>query len=322
MENILITGITGQDGIFLTHKLIKQNKNFSIIGISRQKDSLPFYNKLKLLGTNDFSKIKILHTDLTNKQAVDLLIKEVSPTRVFNLSGPSSVYESLNNPANTDKLITGIFDNLTESLITHKNFCNFFQASSSEMLSGGPDGIIDENSEEKPNSPYAISKLNNHKKVLKLSDEFSWNMVSGIMFNHESEFRDSNYLTPKIISGVNDINNNKLEFLDIGSIDYMRDWCFAGDVMDAAIKLSFGNAKGSYIIGSGNGHTIQEILEIVFGSYNLNWKKYVSIDKNLLRKGDPKIKIANPKKIYDEFGWEAETSFFDLIMRCMNKSIQ
>ena len=322
MENILITGITGQDGIFLTHKLIKQNKNFSIIGISRQKDSLPFYNKLKLLGTNDFNKIKILNTDLTNKQAVDLLIKEVSPTRVFNLSGPSSVYESLNNPENTNKLITGIFDNLTESLITHKNFCNFFQASSSEMLSGGSEGIIDENSKEKPNSPYAKSKLNNHKKVLNLSDEFSWNIVSGIMFNHESEFRDSNYLTSKIISGVKNINNKKLEFLDIGSIDYMRDWCFAGDVMDAAIKLSFGNAKGSYIIGSGKGHTIQEILEIVFGSYNLNWRKYVSIDKNLLRKGDPKIKIANPKKIHHEFGWTAETSFFDLIMRCMNNNIQ
>ena len=321
MENILITGITGQDGIFLTHKLIKQNKNFSIIGISRQKDLDPFYNKLKLLGTDDFSKVKILHTDLTNKQAVDLLIKEVSPTRVFNLSGPSSVYESLNYPEHTNKLITGIFDNLTESLITHENFCNFFQASSSEMLSGGLDGVIDENSEEKPNSPYAISKLNNHKKVLKLSDEFSWNIISGIMFNHESEFRDSNYLTSKIISGVKNINNNKLEFLDIGSIDYMRDWSFAGDVMDAVVKLSYGNAQGSYIIGSGVGHTIQEILEIVFGYYDLNWKKYVSIDKNLLREGDPKVKIANPKKIFSEFGWKAETSFSDLIIRCIEKSI-
>jgi GDPmannose 4,6-dehydratase len=321
MENILITGITGQDGIFLTHKLIKQNKNFSIIGISRQKDLVPFYNKLKLLGTDDFSKVKILHTDLTNKQAVDLLIKEVSPTRVFNLSGPSSVYESLNYPENTNKLITGIFDNLTESLITHENFCNFFQASSSEMLSGGLDGVIDENSQEKPNSPYAISKLNNHKKVLKLSDEFSWNIISGIMFNHESEFRDSNYLTSKIISGVKNINNNKLEFLDIGSIDYMRDWSFAGDVMDAIVKLSYGNAQGSYIIGSGVGHTIQEILEIVFGYYDLNWKKYVSIDKNLLREGDPKVKIANPKKIFSEFGWKAETSFSDLIIRCIEKSI-
>ena len=321
MENILITGITGQDGIFLTHKLIKQNKNFSIIGISRQKDLDPFYNKLKLLGTDDFSKVKILHTDLTNKQAVDLLIKEVSPTRVFNLSGPSSVYDSLNYPEHTNKLITGIFDNLTESLITHENFCNFFQASSSEMLSGGLDGVIDENSEEKPNSPYAISKLNNHKKVLKLSDDFSWNIISGIMFNHESEFRDSNYLTSKIISGVKNINNNKLEFLDIGSIDYMRDWSFAGDVMDAIVKLSYGNAQGSYIIGSGVGHTIQEILEIVFGYYDLNWKKYVSIDKNLLREGDPKVKIANPKKIFSEFGWKAETSFSDLIIRCIEKSI-
>jgi len=321
MENILITGITGQDGIFLTHKLIKQNKNFSIIGISRQKDLDPFYNKLKLLGTDDFSKVKILHTDLTNKQAVDLLIKEVSPTRVFNLSGPSSVYDSLNYPEHTNKLITGIFDNLTESLITHENFCNFFQASSSEMLSGGLDGVIDENSEEKPNSPYAISKLNNHKKVLKLSDDFSWNIISGIMFNHESEFRDSKYLTSKIISGVKNINNKKLEFLDIGSIDYMRDWSFAGDVMDAVVKLSYGNAQGSYIIGSGVGHTIQEILEIVFGYYDLNWKKYVSIDKNLLREGDPKVKIANPKKIFSEFGWKAETSFSDLIIRCIEKSI-
>ena len=322
MENILITGITGQDGIFLTHKLIKQNKDCSIVGISRQKDLLPFYNKLKMLGTSDFSKVKILHADLTNKGAVDSLIKEVIPTRVFNLSGPSSVYESMNNPENTNRLITGIFDNLTKSLINHKNFCNFFQASSSEMLSGGSDGIINENSEEKPNSPYAVSKLNNHKKVMELSDEFSWNIVSGIMFNHESEFRDSNYLTSKIISGVKDIKDNKLKFLDIGSIDYMRDWCFAGDVMDAAIKLSFGNAKGSYIIGSGKGHTIQEILEIVFESYNLNWKKYVSIDKNLLRAGDPKVKIANPEKIYREFSWKAETSFFDLIMRCVDRSIQ
>jgi len=189
------------------------------------------------------------------------------------------------------------------------------------MLSGGLDGVIDENSEEKPNSPYAISKLNNHKKVLKLSDEFSWNIISGIMFNHESEFRDSNYLTSKIISGVKNINNNKLEFLDIGSIDYMRDWSFAGDVMDAIVKLSYGNAQGSYIIGSGVGHTIQEILEIVFGYYDLNWKKYVSIDKNLLREGDPKVKIANPKKIFSEFGWKAETSFSDLIIRCIEKSI-
>jgi GDPmannose 4,6-dehydratase len=320
MENILITGITGQDGIFLTHKLINKNKNALIIGISRQKNSSQFYQKLKSLGNINVQNIHILNQDLTNKRSVDLLIKDVKPNRVFNLSGPSSVYESLVDPEKTVYAVTKIFDNLTSALIENNNFCNFYQASSSEMFCGDENGVIDENSSEQFNSPYAESKLINHKKALTLANQFSWKIVSGIMFNHESEFRGSNYLTSKIITGVKNIHNKKMDSLKVGSLDYIRDWSFAGDVMNAVIDLSYNNATGSYVIGSGAGHSIKEILDIVFNHYNLNWEKYVHVDKKLLRKGDAKVKISNPEKIYQDFGWKTQTTFNDLIKRCIEKN--
>ena len=317
MKKILITGITGQDGLFLTEKYLNENENHFVYGISRSNDLNLFYKKLNTLHVKSVENLKILNIDLNNRNQVFDLLKKINPQAVYNFSGPSSVYQSLDNKEGSISTIKNIFDNLTESLIKLENFCNFFQASSSEMFENVSNNAIDENTRMVPNSPYAIGKHENHKTVLKLSKEFNWNIVSGIMFNHESEFREDDYLIKKIINSADKISKKQMSSFQLGSPDYVRDWSFAGDVINAAFTLIKNNSKGSYVIGSGKGSKILDIVEIVFDSFNLNWENYLEINEDLLRKGDAKVKVSNPAKIKQDIGWETSMNFDKLIYRCI-----
>ena len=210
MKKILITGITGQDGLLLTEKYLNENENHFVYGISRSNDLNLFYKKLHSLHVKSVENLKILNIDLNNRNQVFDLLKKINPQAVYNFSGPSSVYQSLDNKEGSISTIKNIFDNLTESLIKLENFCNFFQASSSEMFENVSNNAIDENTRMVPNSPYASGKHENHKTVLKLSKEFNWNIVSGIMFNHESEFREDDYLIKKIINSADKISKKQM----------------------------------------------------------------------------------------------------------------
>ena len=317
MENILITGITGQDGLFLTEKYLNENKNYYVYGISRSNDLDLFYKRLNSLNVKSIDNLKILNIDLNNKGKVFDLLEKIKPSAVYNFSGPSSVYRSLNYQEESITTIKNIFYNLTESLIELENFCNFFQASSSEMFENVSNNAIDENTKMIPNSPYAKGKYENHKTVLKLSKEYNWNIVSGVMFNHESEFREDDYLIKKIINSADKIRKKQSSKFQLGSVDYIRDWSFAGDVINAAFTLIENNAKGSYVIGSGKGSKILDIVEIVFNNFNLNWEDCLEINEDLLRKGDAKVKVSNPAKIKQDIGWETSMDFDELILRCI-----
>ena len=185
------------------------------------------------------------------------------------------------------------------------------------MYENVSNNAINENTKMVPNSPYAIGKYKNHKGVLKLSREYNWNIVSGVMFNHESEFRGGDYLIKKIINSADKISKKQSLSFQLGSIDYIRDWSFAGDVIDAAFKLIKNNARGSYVIGSGKGSKILDIVEIVFNNFNLNWEDYLEINEDLLRKGDAKVKVSDPAKIKQDIGWETSMDFDELILRCI-----
>ncbi len=321
MENILITGISGQDGIFLTNSLFNKNENIVIHGTSRNKNEEFIIKQLKKIETKNLQNLKIYNLDLEDKNRVENLVTKVKPNRIFNLSGPSSVYDSFNEPQQTENTILTIFNNLIDVLISKDMKCNFFQASSSEMFTTNLEGKIDESSKLEPNSPYAKAKVSNHNKVLDLVNEYEWNITSGIMFNHESEFREKNYLTSKIINTAFEIYKKRSDKLIVGSLDYVRDWSFAGDIMDAASILAFNNAKGPYVLGSGNGRSIRDLVQVVFSYFNLDWEKYVLVDNSLLRSGDPEIKISDPSKIFNEFGWKTKVSFEDLIERCIEKKL-
>ena len=318
MKKILITGISGQDGLFLTNHLINKYEKLEIVGTSRQDSHSIFYNNLLSLGLENRGDVSIYQIDLNDYNIVNNLISDFKPHYVYNLSGPSSVYESFSN-VDSKKLITNIFDNLTNALIKSNNFARFFQASSSEMFSPNCNEELNENSEFSPNSPYALAKLDNHNKVISLNKKYDWKIYSGITFNHESEFRKHDYLIMKIIIAAWKIKNNKGSNLTIGSLNYIRDWSHAQDVIVAINLLTENGVSPDYVIGSGKGKKIKDILDYVFQKYNLDWTEFVQIDESLLRDGDSKKIISDPRKIKNELNWETKITFEQMLDRCINK---
>ena len=251
MEKIIITGISGQDGLFLSKLLLKEHENISILGFTRNDDQSFFFNNLKKIHNKDHEKIQLIKVDYNNFHQITDLIKSFSPNYIYNLMGPSSVYDSIANPKNGE-FIKNTFDSITNALIEDRNFCNFFQSSSSEMfdISNLP---LSEDSIMRTRSPYAEAKLRNHLKAKEYYDIYDWKITSGIMFNHESEFRSTDYLIMKIIKSAIEISRGKNEKLTVGTTKFIRDWSFAGDIMRAAFLINTKGSQSSYVIGSGVG---------------------------------------------------------------------
>ena len=316
MKKHLITGITGQDGLFLVKKILEEEENPLIFGISRNIDGIDFYKNLKRLEIENIENIKLFNLNLNNSLDTSSFIKEYSPDNVYNLTGPSSPYESIKNPKKYIQIET-IFDNLTDALIENKHFANFYQASSSEMFENSDRSKLNEISAFNPKSPYAKSKFRNHLKVLELRRQFDWNIYSGIMFNHESEFRKEKYLFKKVINSALKIRDKQIEKLEVGSLDYVRDWSFAGDISEAIYKISNYGKSASYVIGSGNENSIGDLISIVFEYFNLDIEKKVNVNQTILRKGDPDYIVSDPSKIKNELDWETSLSFNETVLRCI-----
>ena len=156
MKKVLITGITGQDGLFLSKLLLESNPQAEIFGTSRKINNKNFYKNLESLNIKNYENITLTEVNLLDSQSVNNLIKDITPDAVYNLTGPSSVYESISNPKIAIE-IEGIFHNLINSLVIENNFCKFFQSSSSEMF-GSSNYKLNENSYFSPNSPYSLAK--------------------------------------------------------------------------------------------------------------------------------------------------------------------
>jgi len=317
-QNILITGISGQDGIFLANRILSDDSNkYNIYGISRQNPSITI-NKIRSLGSYD-KNLKILNTDLTEPSNVLNLIRDINPTQVFNLSGPSSVYDSIKNANYFETTINKIFDNLTNACIKLELFPVFFQACSSEMFSNNNSMPLSELSLFDPRTPYAKGKYATFNKVNKLKEEFDWNIKSGIMFNHESEFRDSDYLFMKILKTAKLIKSNKKDYLELGSTEISRDWSFAGDIANAIFLMNQSNDNSNYVIGSGEATSIKELINMTSSICGVDLEKHIVVNQSLLRSGDPKIIVSDPALIRVSLNWTPECSLHDLLQRIYSK---
>ena len=315
MKKVFITGITGQDGLFLTQ--ILSEKNFKIYGTSRSLDNQSFFKNLHYLGVETFENIFKL--DLLNYSKVKSFINDIKPDYIVNLSGPSSVYDSYKRPIESQNQIISIFNNLINSCIELNFFPTIFQASSSEMFKQSDNKGLDENCEFDPKSPYAKAKFINHMRILDLVKKYDWNIKSGIMFNHESEFRTKDYLFMKVINAAYEIKIGKIENLAVGSLVLERDWSFAGDVAKAIESIMISGKDNTYVIGEGKPKKIKDLIEIVFDYNNLNFEQYIIIDEKLLRKGDPLTIYSDPKKLKDELKWSPKLSFEELVFRCIKQ---
>ena len=317
-QNILITGISGQDGLFLTDYLLSNKlSSFKVFGVSRQNSEVTLRN-LKTLN-KETAEVEICNTDLTNTTEVFNLINRIKPSQIYNLSGPSSVYDSLTNQKYFQETINLIFDNLANSCIEQNHFPAFFQACSSEMFSIKNTMPLNEGSTFEPRSPYASAKYEVFNKVNSLKEQFDWNIKSGIMFNHESEFRNKDYLFMQIFNSAKKIKNKEMKFLEVGSTNLVRDWSFAGDVARAIFLINQSDNNNNFIIGSGVPTSISEIVQKVFSLYDLKPENHIKINPKLLRKGDPLEIISDPSLLKSELNWTPQLSVDDLLERMFQK---
>lgn len=317
-QNILITGISGQDGLFLTDYLLSNKlSSFKVFGVSRQNSEVTLRN-LKTLN-KETAEVEICNTDLTNTTEVFNLINRIKPSQIYNLSGPSSVYDSLANQKYFQETINLIFDNLANSCIKQNHFPSFFQACSSEMFSIKNTMPLNEGSTFEPRSPYASAKYEVFNKVNSLKEQFDWNIKSGIMFNHESEFRNKDYLFMQIFNSAKKIKNKEMKFLEVGSTNLVRDWSFAGDVARAIFLINQSDNNNNFIIGSGVPTSISEIVQKVFSLYDLKPENHIKINPKLLRKGDPLEIISDPSLLKSELNWTPQLSVDDLLERMFQK---
>jgi GDPmannose 4,6-dehydratase len=313
---ILITGITGQDGIFLTSHLLKREDNLKIFGISRSEKNNIFYKNLNdITGKYNENNLKLIKLDLLNQNDVEKLLIDLKVDKIINLSGPSSVYNSFQNPEDYKNIIINQFNNLVNGCKASNTFPTFFQASSSEMFSNSAQIPLSEHSKMEPRSPYSEAKSALHSKVYELRNNNDWNIKSGVMFNHESEYRLENFLVMKIINTVIDIYSQKTSELIVGSLEYKRDWSYAYDIVKAINLIIDETNPVDYVIGSGTGNTILDMIKYVFEYFNLDYQEYIKVDNTLLREGDPIEIVSDPTLIYNNLGWKTEVTFQNMLVK-------
>lgn len=305
-KTALITGITGQDGSYLAEFLLV--KGYKVYGLERRASQK---NRQNIEHLTD--KIKFVSGDLLDEASLVHALREAKPDEVYNLASQSFVGESWKQPVYTGE-VTGLGAmRMLEAVRQVNPKIKFYQASSSEMFGAVRETPQNENSFFYPRSPYAVAKLAAHWTTVNYRESYGMFAVSGILFNHESPRRGLEFVTRKITDGVARIKAGISKELRLGTLDAKRDWGFAGDYVDAMWRMLQQKKPKDYIIGTGETHSVREFVETAFKHAELDWKKYVKIDKNFIRPAEVYHLCADVTLAKKELGWTAKVDFNGLV---------
>tara|TARA_Y100001978_G_scaffold12596_1_gene10121 strand:+ start:395 stop:1351 length:957 start_codon:yes stop_codon:yes gene_type:complete len=301
-KSALIIGITGQDGSYLAYKLLK--KGYKILGTSRNRiiniNSGIFKLKIE-------KYIKFYEIEPSNFEEIFNLIKSINPDEIFNMSGETSVATSFINPQRCINSISTVTLNILESIrIINKNI-KLFSAGSSECFGNVKDDYANEKTPFMPRSPYGCAKAAAFWNVVNYRESYDIFAVTGILANHESPFRNDNFVTQKIIKSVKRIELDNSEILKLGNINVKRDWGWAPEYVDAIILMMNNNIPKDYVIASGNSHGLTEFISKAFEMASLIPDKFIVFDKSLKRPSDLESIFLDPKLIETDLGWKAKT---------------
>ncbi len=308
MKKALITGITGQDGAYLANFLLE--KKYEVVGTFR-RTSHRSLERLEVLNLMD--KVELVKMDLTDQISINKTIKSTQADEVYNLGAQSFVGASFDQPLLTSNVnglgALGVFEAVKE----FSSHSKVYQASSSEMF-GNSDEIKNENSRMYPASPYGISKVFAHKTAQHYREAYDIFISCGILFNHESPLRGLEFVTKKITYSIARIIANKQKTLYLGNIKAKRDWGFAQDYVKAMWLMLQQKKPSDYVIATGKSHSVEDFLIEAFEYAGLgDWKKYVKIDKKLIRPQDIDNLIGDSSMAKREIGWEPTVQYNDLI---------
>lgn len=314
-KTALITGISGQDGAYLARLLL--SKGYKVYGLIRRSIAK---NLESLEGIQ--SDIEFIESDLLDYSSVRYCLVKSKPDEIYNLAAQSVVTYSWEQPLITLETNGMGPLRLLEAIRLEAPQTKFFQASSSEMIGIGNSLSDPLAAEFYPLSPYAASKLLGYHMTRLYRERYGIFATSGILFNHESPYRDPVFVSRKITLAVAKIYLGKQKQLSMGNLNVIRDWGFAGDYMFAAWKMLQSSTAKDYIIATGLGHTVEDLLKVAFECVGLSYKDYVSVDKTFLRPMEAPKVLGNPNKTFEDLNWRPEVSFSQLIEMMVKKDIE
>ena len=306
-----ITGITGQDGSYLTEFLLQ--KGYEVHGLIRRSSSFNT-GRIDHIYQDPHTpnpKLILHYGDLTDGVNMTNLIHQIQPTEVYNLGAQSHVQVSFTMPQYTAQVDAVGAVALLESIRASGIKCRFYQASTSELYGSTPPPQNEE-SMFRPRSPYAAAKLMAYWTTVNYREAYGIHATNGILFNHESPRRGETFVTRKITRAVADIAHGKSKKLYLGNVDSVRDWGYAKEFVESMWMMLQQDKPSDYVVATGVGATVQQFVEVAFAHAGLNWQDHLEIDKKYIRPTEVDALIGDPSKAKRELGWSAKTHWQDL----------
>jgi GDPmannose 4,6-dehydratase len=324
-RSALITGITGQDGSYLSELLL--SKGYTVHGLVRRSSSFNtgrinhIYEDPHTAGRH-----LILHyADLCDSSGLRRVIEAAQPDEVYNLGAQSHVKVSFENPEYTaDAVATGtlrLLDCVRDHVLHTGREVRLYQAGSSEMF-GAAKPPQSESTPFYPRSPYAVSKVAGHWYAVNYREAYNLFVSNGILFNHESPRRGETFVTRKITRAVGRIKSGLQKKLYLGNMDAKRDWGFAGDYVEAMWRMLQHDEPGDFVVATGEAYSVREFVEIAFAAANLDWQRYVEIDPKYFRPTEVDYLLGDASKARAVLGWEPKTTFKQLVQMMVNADIR
>lgn len=311
MKKALITGITGQDGSYLAELLL--NKGYRLWGIIRRSSSF-HTGRIDHLYQDPHKEppLKLLYGDLTDGSNLAQIVNDIQPEEVYNLGAQSHVRVSFDMPiytANVDALGTL---RLLEAVRSMEKPAKYYQASSSEMYGKVVDAPQTEETPFHPRSPYGCAKVYSFWQTINYREAYGLFACNGILFNHESPRRGETFVTRKITRAATRIKLGLQNNLYLGNLDAKRDWGFAGDYVEAMWLMLQQDEPGDFVIATGQMYSVREFLDEVFGYLDLDWHKYVEIDRRYFRPSEVDLLVGDPGKAKKILRWQPKVKFKEL----------
>ena len=312
-KTALISGITGQDGSFLTELLLE--KGYEVYGIIRRSSSFNTdrINHLYQDPHQSNTRLRLVYGDLNDSSSLNTIIRQVKPDEIYNLGGQSHVRVSFDIPDYTGE-VTGLGAvRLLEAIREAGIEPRYYQASSSELFGKAIESPQTETTRFHPRSPYACAKAYAHYITVNYRESYGMFACNGIMFNHESERRGETFVSRKISRAATRIKLGLQEKLYMGNLEARRDWGYARDYVEAMWLMLNAPQPDDYVIATGETHSVREFVTLAFGYLDLDWQEYVEIDPAYFRPAEVDCLAGDASKARRELGWEPKVTFEQLV---------
>jgi len=317
----LITGITGQDGYYLSKQLLE--RGYEVHGLVRRSSNINTNRIDPLISKyNQEGKLNLYYSDLIDSSSLTNLINNIQPDEIYNLAAQSHVAVSFKNPIYSTHTSTVGTITILESIRNVNKDIKFYQASSSEMFGGEDEVLLNEASKLDPKSPYAAAKVFCHDITKIYRDSYGIFAVNGILFNHESPFRGETFVTRKITQAVGRIYYGLQKKLTLGNLDAFRDWGFAGDYTKGMYLMMQHKQPDDWVLATGETHSVKEFATKAFDHVGLNWEEYVQTSEKYMRPNEVHHLLGDASKANKELNWKNETSFDNLVKMMVDHDLK